>query len=149
MTLSSPEIQVKLAGWQEELRAMTGDKHIKIQAYQPIKAQQDIENIGRIVCEETQIDLELVRRRTRRRHIVLARHLIAYFARNWTRLSLIQIGNYLGGCDHTTIIHASNHIRDLLITEDPETTELVAAINNRLSVIEDENDLNNSMPVEE
>lgn len=132
MTLNSPEIQTKLFQWQSELRQLVGNESVRVQAFYPLKRYETIEEIAQIVCEETNIGLDLVRGRSRKRYIVIARHLIAYFSRKCTRLSLSEIGNFIGGVDHTTVIHGSTHIGDLLETHDPEVSEFVAKITTRL-----------------
>jgi hypothetical protein len=38
--------------------------------------------------------------------LVRARHCAAWLARRWTPLSTVQIGQRLGGRDHTTVLHA-------------------------------------------
>jgi chromosomal replication initiator protein len=42
----------------------------------------------------------------RNKSIALPRQICMYFARNKTRFSLEEIGNYFGGRDHTTVMHA-------------------------------------------
>ena len=59
----------------------------------------------------------------RQRTIVYARQLIAFLAKRHTALSLPQIGGFLGGRDHSTIIHAIRATRDRLVNEHKETTQ--------------------------
>ena len=40
-----------------------------------------------------------------------------YLARKFTNLSLQEIGGYLGGRDHTTVMHANEKIRKLKKTD--------------------------------
>lgn len=47
---------------------------------------------------------------TRTAHIVRSRHIAMYLARQLTDFSLPTIGNYFGGRDHTTVLHASRKI---------------------------------------
>lgn len=134
MTLGSPDIQFKIQAWQNELRQYMDDNHVMLKAFYPLRRFETLENVAKVVCEETQVDMDLIRKRTRKRRVVTARHLIAFFARKCTRLSLSEIGVFLGGVDHTTVIHAANHIQDLLDTRNTEVGELVALINERLQV---------------
>lgn len=58
-----------------------------------------------VVCRKHGVSpLELISRR-RHRKLVLARHEAMWMARNQTSLSYPQIGERLGGRDHTTILH--------------------------------------------
>lgn len=133
MTLKSPEIKDKISEWESELREMTGDPLVRIRAYYPMRNYETIEKVAEAVCEETKIDLILMRAKTRQQHVVTARQLVCYFARKLTRMTLMQIGLFLGGRDHTTIIHSSDHIDDLLEAGDPVVCDLVQRIYLRLN----------------
>ncbi len=52
--------------------------------------------------------------RRRTQSIVLPRQVVMYLARELTNLSLEEIGRYLGGRDHTTVIYALGKIQDRL-----------------------------------
>lgn len=132
MTLNSPEVQNKLFQWQSELRDLISNESVRLQAFYPLKRYEQIEKVAEIVCEETNVGLDLIRKKTRKRYVVVARHLIAFFGRKCTRLSLSEIGNFIGGVDHTTVIHGATHIKDMLETRDPEVSEYVAKITMRL-----------------
>ena len=47
----------------------------------------------------------------RNKNIVLARQVAMYLCRELTDLSLPEIGEALGGKDHTTVLHAYNKIK--------------------------------------
>jgi chromosomal replication initiator protein len=68
---------------------------------------------------------------SKRRHksIALPRQICMYFARNKTRFSLEEIGNYFGGRDHTTVMHA---IRT--ITKSREEDASFAALLERIEI---------------
>lgn len=59
----------------------------------------------------TSVDLISSRRTA---DIVLPRQITSYLARHLTTLSLPQIGQRLGGRDHTTVLHAVNKIKGLV-----------------------------------
>lgn len=132
MTLNSPDIQTKLNEWQSELRHLTGDDFITIQAFYPLRRFQKIEDISRIVSEETKVDLALIKSRTRKRHVVVARHLLAYFSRLCSDLSLTEIGRFIGRFDHTTVMNACNNIKGYIEVGDSEVAEYAARISKRL-----------------
>ncbi len=49
--------------------------------------------------------------------VVRYRHIAMYLSRKFTRLSLPQIGNAMGGFDHTTILHGIRKMEGLLKTD--------------------------------
>ena len=57
---------------------------------------------------------------SRRRTVVAARDVAMYLARNLTRKSLKQIGEFFGGRDHTTVLHGCRKTESL-IESDPST----------------------------
>lgn len=50
---------------------------------------------------------------SRKRELVYARQIIAYFLGRYTKLSLAKIGEEIGGYDHATILFAEKQINDL------------------------------------
>ncbi|MBX3420986.1 MAG: ATP-binding protein [Pirellulaceae bacterium] len=70
--------------------------------------------IVKSVCRRTRIKLRDMRGPSRQANIVRARGLAIVLARHYTSLSLMQIGNYLGGRDHSTILHAYTKTTSLL-----------------------------------
>lgn len=139
MTLNSPEIQLKIAEWQQELRHMTDDTEVILQAYAPLKFdlslnKQPAQEIIDTVCQETGVSFEKVRNKTRIREVVVTRQLIAFFCRKNSGLSCKSIGEMLGGRDHTTVLHACNTIQDLLDISNPDICRLVARIYKRFEM---------------
>jgi chromosomal replication initiator protein len=51
-----------------------------------------------------------MKRRTK--NIVLPRQIAMYLSRELTDLSLPEIGNLVGGKDHTTVLHSYNKIKE-------------------------------------
>lgn len=137
MNISDSEIQTKLAEWQQELRQLTGNNRMVITAYQEPAGLRKMEDIIQIICEETGVSISAIRGKTRIRTVVLARHLISYYGKICTDLSLQQIGHAIGGKDHTTVIHANRSIKDLIETEDIAVCGAIAKISMRLELIDD------------
>ncbi len=71
-----------------------------------------IELIQEIVCRYFKVSREDLLGKSRSRDIVIPRQVAIYLSKELTDTSLQQIGNYFGGKDHTTIMHAFNKIRD-------------------------------------
>jgi chromosomal replication initiator protein len=72
-----------------------------------------IEGIQRIVANEFNIPEDMLRAKTRKKEIALARQISMYLAKNLTNHSLKTIGLHFGGRDHTTVIHAIRTIEKL------------------------------------
>ncbi len=58
------------------------------------------------VCEKYELTLDQLQCHRRHRFLVLARQEFCYRAKNEARASFPQIGHFLGGRHHTTIMHA-------------------------------------------
>ncbi len=67
-----------------------------------------------------------VRGPSRQRHVALARGVAMYLARELTPLSLERIGEYCGGRDHTTVLHACRKLTARL--DDPQTRAALEAV---------------------
>jgi chromosomal replication initiator protein len=68
---------------------------------------------------------------SRRRPVVAARDVAMHLARSLMRLSLQQIGQYFGGRDHTTVMHACRKIEGLL-KSDPLIHQAVVQLQQKL-----------------
>jgi chromosomal replication initiator protein len=69
-----------------------------------------IDLIQKRVCEYFDIKLSDMRLKKRTKQIVYPRQVAMYLSRCLTEYSLPEIGDYFGGRDHTTIIHAYEKI---------------------------------------
>jgi chromosomal replication initiator protein len=65
-----------------------------------------LDMIAKAAARSLGVRLSEMKGNTKRSQIVRARGLAILMARRWTDLSLQQIGDYFGGRDHTTILHA-------------------------------------------
>ncbi|MEO1219198.1 MAG: chromosomal replication initiator protein DnaA [Bacteroidota bacterium] len=82
-----------------------------------IDAEVGIDYLQKIVSEHYQISLERLKSKSRKKEIVMARHVAMYLAKKYTNHSLKSIGYYCGGRDHSTVIHALQTINDMLTTQ--------------------------------
>ena len=76
-----------------------------------------IEHIQKLVCDHFDMPVDLLKSKTRKRHIVQARQISMYFAKQMTKSSLANIGKHFGGRDHSTVIHACQTVQDLMETD--------------------------------
>ena len=76
--------------------------------------QISIENIQQTVAEYYKIRVADLLSKRRTREITRPRQLAMSFAKEFTNLSLPQIGDRFGGRDHTTVLHACRKIAELV-----------------------------------
>lgn len=73
-----------------------------------------------------------LRSASRRRGVVVARDVAMYLARQLTRKSLKEIGEYFGGRDHTTVLHGCRKT-ETMMRSDPTTLEAVTTLRQALA----------------
>ena len=78
------------------------------------KKSVGIKDIIRITCEEVGITEDELKQLSRVQPWVFARQCVFYFARFYTYLSLKDISRYVGGKDHTTVIHGIKAIANII-----------------------------------
>lgn len=76
------------------------------------KKELTIDSILDTVCHYYDIDVKDIQTKSRKREIVQARQICMYIAKQHLDLSLSQIGAYIGGRDHATVLHACNTVKD-------------------------------------
>ena len=81
-----------------------------------IEEEIDIEMIGALVSDFFSVPEEQLKAKTRKKEIVIARQVAMYFAKEYTDFSLKSIGEYFGGRDHSTVIHAIQAVNELIET---------------------------------
>jgi chromosomal replication initiator protein len=104
----------------------------------PSKKAFHIREIFQAVCQYYTLDFYELTEKTRKRNIVFARQMGMVICREYSpQLSLNNIGDYLGGFDHTTVIHGVRAISNILATE-PEMmkqkNDIVKLINSNLMI---------------
>ncbi|MCX8092642.1 MAG: chromosomal replication initiator protein DnaA [Candidatus Goldbacteria bacterium] len=77
-----------------------------------------IDMIQQCVSEYFGIKIQDLTSRKRPDNISKARQIAMYIARQLTDYSLVQIGQYFGGKDHTTVMHAINKIEKIMNTDE-------------------------------
>jgi chromosomal replication initiator protein len=84
---------------------------------QHVESEINIDYIQKFVSEFFNVPVELLKDKTRKREIVVARQVSMYFAKEYTNMSLKSIGSFFGNRDHSTVIHAITAINDLMDTD--------------------------------
>jgi chromosomal replication initiator protein len=84
----------------------------------PRKTQVEPEEVVRKVAETFGVAMDRMLGRDRSREVALPRQIAMYLLRQEANISLPQIGDALGGRDHTTIMYGCDKIADLLERDD-------------------------------
>ncbi len=92
------------------------------------------ETILQLVSEHYGIEVEQLRARNRSRHVVIPRQVAMYLLREETESSLVDIGNLLGGRDHTTVMYGCEKIAEEINTDSRLRSE-VMAIRERIQML--------------
>jgi chromosomal replication initiator protein len=90
-----------------------------------------IDLIQQIVADYFNIKIQELSSRKRPENIAKARQIAMYITRQLTDYSLVQIGQYFGGKDHTTVMHAIDKIEKMIKADDKFKTtvdELMARV---------------------
>jgi chromosomal replication initiator protein len=104
-TLSNAKIDINLVRQAVQESLKKGRKHI------------GIEEILSAVTKHFGIQISQLHSKRKFKSITLPRQIAMHLARRLTDLSLGEIGGYMGGRDHTTVIHADEKIRKLKKTD--------------------------------
>ena len=118
-SLSGAEISLELA--KHEMRNVVPEEG----------SQFTIESIQNVVAKHFQIKVIELKSTTRTRSISLPRQIAMYLIRKYTGIGFKEIGQYFGGKDHTTILHACNKI-EKGCESDPAIRDAVESIQNLL-----------------
>ena len=76
-----------------------------------------IDYIQKVVCDYFDMQVDVLKSKTRKREIVQARQLAMYFAKQLTKSSLASIGAQCGNKDHATVLHAVRTVNNLAETD--------------------------------
>lgn len=98
-----------------------------------IKNEISIDYIQKVVSDYFQLDVDTLKSKTRKRHVVQARQLAMFFAKKFTKSSLANIGSQIGDRDHATVLHACKTV-DNLVETDKQFRKFVDDIHKKLSI---------------
>ena len=94
-------------------------------------SQYTVESIQAAVGKHFQIKAHELKAVTRARSIALPRQIAMYLIRKYTGIGFKEIGQYFGGKDHSTVVHACSKVEKKMVT-DPNLKGVVEAIQNLL-----------------
>jgi chromosomal replication initiator protein len=102
------------------------------QAIKKIEAKKITVNaIESVVCDFYNIKSELIHTASRKRQIVQARQISMYLSKNYTEMSLAQIGSLIGKKNHATVLHACKTVKEQMEV-DKTFREEIAEIEKKL-----------------
>lgn len=85
------------------------------QIVQPVDSNEiSIDEVQKYVGDYFGVSVEMLKSKTRKKEIVIARQIAMYFAKEYTGFSLKSIGYHFGGRDHSTVIHAIQTVNDMM-----------------------------------
>jgi len=79
-----------------------------------LKKAISVESIASKVGKHFHITPKSMQTRSRDKEIVLPRQIVMYLARRLTGMSLQEIGEFFGGRDHSTVLHACKKVEDVI-----------------------------------
>ncbi|MBN1380561.1 MAG: chromosomal replication initiator protein DnaA [Deltaproteobacteria bacterium] len=82
------------------------------------KEEITIEEIMKVVTSKFGLKLADVKSQKKNKNLVLSRQIVMYLARKLTNASFPDIGEKIGGRDHSTVIYANNKMKRLLSTDE-------------------------------
>jgi len=122
------QAQASLSGSEISLEMAKTELHLSIPEE---SAQLTVEAIQNAVIKHFNISNQELRSSTRTKNIAMARQIAMFLIRRYTQLGFKEIGQYFGGKDHTTIIHAYKKM-SLLAETDEEIKKHVLGIQSQL-----------------
>ena len=81
---------------------------------EPAEDQSPLERIAERVASRFGIGVRQLRGKSRHRTTLWARQVAIYLSRQMTPLSLVRIGAFFGGRDHSTVLHACRKVEETL-----------------------------------
>lgn len=87
---------------------------LKVLHNEPAAREITAASILAAVSDHYRVPVDALRGRKRTNQIAFPRHVAMYLCRTLTQMSLVDIGQALGGRDHTTIIYGCDRIGELL-----------------------------------
>lgn len=92
-----------------------------------VRPQLNLKQIITVVSEYFNVSEKLLLSPNRSKRVATARMMVMYMAREYTNLTLAQIGDELGGRDHSTVSHGANKISQEVL-DDPYIEQAVTQI---------------------
>lgn len=117
---------------EKNIYSVTGQKVRLQQVEESPKLTLTWDILAGIIVKITEISYERITSKTRKREVVIARHLLFYYAGTRAKMIYRIIGEKTGQRDHTSVIHGRDSIKDHIDTKDHIVMPLIRAIEEEL-----------------
>lgn len=107
-------------------------KRVVLNFIKEVKTEITIEGIQETVGDHFNLSVDLIKGRSRKREVVLARQMAIYLSKQLTSKAYKQLGDEFGR-DHSTIIHSFRTIQDLL-DSDPSVKAAVSSLEKKIKM---------------
>ncbi len=112
---------IKIKGYSElvgeEVTLEIAKKQLRDNFFSPRTENISVENIQKVVADYYHISYTDLKGSKRTKNIMLPRQIAIYIVQELCELSTTEIGREFGGRDHTTIMHALNKIKEMLMVD--------------------------------
>lgn len=92
-------------------------KEVLSSIVQDLDVEVNVDYIQKYVSNYFDVSVDLLKAKTRKREIVVARQVAMYLTKEYTSMSLKSIGTEFGNRDHSTVIHAITTVNDMMDTD--------------------------------
>lgn len=106
MLITHPKVKRIVAQSEKRIKKLTGNESVLLMVIKEPTVKVTFEQVEQVVCEVCAVPISLVYTKTRKKEVVTARHLISYYAKICCGMTLVAIGERIGGKDHTTVINS-------------------------------------------
>lgn len=130
-----PKIKKIIRQCERRIMRLTENQCINILVLSSPAKKIPYEEIESIVCDVTGVPIEKATLVSRDHELVITRHLICFYARTNSLISLNALAGKLNRGDHTTIINCVRRLRSLIDSGDPEVCGYVKEINQRIEIL--------------
>ncbi len=94
-----------------------------------------IDNIQRVVSEHYQVRISDLKSKNRSQPYTLPRQIAMFLCRDLTSASTTEIGRRFGGKDHSTVMHSTRKVRDM-IDKDSAFSSVVSRLKDRVELLQ-------------
>lgn len=129
--ITHPAVRKVIERCEKEVRELTGNPAVSI-AFIDDYFTLDFERIAKVVCLVTKVPFDEIKSPSRKKEITQARHLIAFFAKRFTKMTFREIGEQIGDRDHTTVMASISRVNNLIDSNDEEVCDIINKISRRI-----------------
>ena len=90
-----------------------------------------VDEIIKVISLKFNIKVSDIKSQKKNKNLILPRQIVMYIARHLTNLSFPDIGNKVGGRDHSTVIYSTNKVKKI-VNQDAEIKRIVEEIEETL-----------------